>query len=77
MIFTGMIPLTWLARGLMKESYLAQVLAKTSFMGMHMAQTIAAAPTEIEHRYSKIIDLYQRSNNEDARKELEELCAIY
>jgi len=48
MVVTGMIPLKWIARGLIKENYFAQLAAKTSFMGMHMAQTISAAPPEIE-----------------------------
>ncbi len=77
MMVTGMTPLKWMARGLVKENYFAQLAAKTSFMGMHMAQTISAAPPEIEQRYSRILDLYQRSNDENARKQLEELCATY
>jgi hypothetical protein len=74
---TGMIPLKWIAQGLIKENYFSQLAAKTSFMGMHMAQTISAAPPEIEQKYVKIIDLYQKSNDENARKQLEELCATY
>jgi hypothetical protein len=77
MMVTGMIPLKWIARGLIKENYFSQLAAKTSFMGMHMAQTISAAPPEIEQKYVKIIDLYQKSNDENARKQLEELCATY
>ena len=75
MMATGMIPLKWIAQGLIKENYFAQLLAKTSFMGMHMAQTIAAAPPEFRNRYDRIIDLYTNSNREDKRSELEELCA--
>lgn len=75
LMVTGMIPLKWIARGLIKESYFAQLAAKTSFMGMHMAQTISAAPPEIKQQYDKMIDLYQKSNDEKARKQLEELCA--
>ena len=77
MMVTGMIPLKWIARGLTKENYFAQLAAKTRFMGMHMAQTISAAPHEIEQQHDKIIDLYQKSNDENARKQLEELCANY
>lgn len=77
MMVTGMIPLKWIARGLIKESYFAQLAAKTSFMGMHMAQTISAAQPEIVQQHDKIIDLYQKSNDENARKQLEELCATY
>lgn len=77
MVVTGMIPLKWIALGLIKENYFAQLAAKTSFMGMHMAQTISAAPPEIERQYSRVFDLYQRSNDENARKQLEELCATY
>ena len=74
---TGMIPLKWIAQGLIKENYLAQLAAKTSFMGVHMAQTISAAPPEIEQQHDKIINLYQKSNDENVRKQLEELCATY
>lgn len=74
---TGMIPLKLIAQGLIKENYFAQLAAKTSFMSIHMAQTISAAPSEIVQKHDKIIDLYQKSNNEDARKQLEELCATY
>ncbi|MBW2324248.1 MAG: hypothetical protein JRF41_12170 [Deltaproteobacteria bacterium] len=75
---TGMLPLKWIARGLIKENYFAQLAAKnTRFMGMHMAQTILAAPFDIKERYDKLFDLYQRSNDENARKQLEEMCAIY
>jgi hypothetical protein len=77
MMFTGMIPLKWIARGLIKQNYLAQLAAKTSFMGVHMAQTISAAPSEIEQKYDMIINLYQKSNDENARKQLEELCVSY
>ena len=77
MMVTGMIPLKWIARGLIKENYFAQLAAKKSFMGVHMAQTISAAPPEIEQKHDKIIDLYQKSNDENARKQLEELCATY
>ncbi len=77
MMATGMIPLKWIAQGLTKENYLAQLAAKTSFMGVHMAQTISAAPPEIEQQHDKIINLYQKSNDENARKQLEELCATY
>jgi len=77
MMVTLMIPLNWIARGLIKESYFAQSIAKTSFMGMHMAQTISAAPPEIEQQYSKILDLYQRSNDENARKQLVEMCETH
>lgn len=76
-MFTGMVPLKWIAKGLNKENYFAQVLAKTSFMGVHMAQTISAAPPEIVKQNDELIDLYQRSNDENARKQLEELCATY
>ena len=72
---TGMIPLKWIAHGLLKEKYFAQLLAKTSFMGMHIAQTITAAPPEIRNKYDKIYDLYTNSNREEKRRELEELCA--
>lgn len=72
---TGMIPLKWIAQGLLKEKYFAQLLAKSSFMGMHMAQTIPAAPPEISNKYDRIYDLYTNSNKEEKRKELEELCA--
>jgi hypothetical protein len=77
MMLTGMIPLKWIARGLIKESYFAQWAAKTSFMGMHIAQTISAAPPEIEQLNERLIDLYQRSNDENARKQLENLCSTY
>jgi hypothetical protein len=77
MMVTGMIPLKWIARGLIKENCFAQLAAKTSFMGMHMAQTISAAPPEIEQKHDKLYHLYQKSNDENARKQLEELCATY
>ncbi|MBW1796214.1 MAG: hypothetical protein JRI94_11975 [Deltaproteobacteria bacterium] len=77
MMVTGMIPLKWIARGLIRKNYFAQLAAKTSFMGMHMSQTISAAPPDIEQQYSKIFDLYQKSNDENARNQLEELCATY
>ena len=75
LMVTGMIPLKWIARGLIKENYFAQLAAKTSFMGMHMAQTISAAPPEIKQQYDKMFDLYKKSNDEEARKQLEEMCA--
>lgn len=75
MITTGMIPLQWIARGLLKENYFAQLLAKTSFMGMLIAQTISAAPAEAINKYDKIYSLYMNSNKEEKRRELEELCA--
>ena len=75
MMAAGMIPLKWIARGLTKENYFAQLLAKTSFMGMHITQTISAAPPEIRNKYDRIYDLYMNSNREDKRRELEELCA--
>jgi len=74
---TSMIPLKWIARSLIKENYFAQLIAKTSFMGGHIAQTICAAPPEILNRYDKIYDLYNNSNREDKRRELEKLCAIH
>lgn len=74
-MITGMMPLKWLAHGLLTENYFAQLLAKSSFMGMHIAQTIAAAPPEIRNKYDRIYDLYANSNREEKRKELEELCA--
>jgi len=77
MMVSGMIPLKWIARGLIKENYFAQLAAITSFMGVHMAQTISAAPSEIEQKHDKIIDLYQKSNDKNARKQLEEMCANY
>ena len=76
-IVTGMIPLKWIARGLIKENYFVQLFAKKRFMGMHIAQTISAAPPEIEQLYDKIFDLYQKSNDENARKQLEEMCATH
>ena len=75
MMTTGMIPLVWIANGLLKENYFAQLIAKSSFMGMHIAQTISAAPPEIRNEYDRIYDLYTHSNREDKRRELEELCS--
>lgn len=75
MMITGMIPLQWIALGLLKENYFAQLLAKTSFMGIFMAQTILAAPETARNKYDKIYDLYKNSNNEEKRRELEYLCA--
>lgn len=74
-MITGMIPLQWIARGLLNENYFAQLIAKTSFMGMLMAQTIPAAPAAARNKYDKIYDLYMNSNKEEKRRELEELCA--
>jgi hypothetical protein len=75
MMITGMIPLQWIARGLLKENYFAQLLAKTSFMGILMAQTISASPATARNKYDKIYDLYMNSNKEEKRRELEHLCA--
>lgn len=75
MMITGMIPLQWIALGLLKENYFAQLVAKTSFMGIFMAQTILAAPAAARNKYDKIYDLYKNSNNEEKRRELEHLCA--
>ena len=77
MVVTGMIVLKWIARGLIKESILAQWAAKTSFMGVLTTQTMSAAPPDIEQQHDKIIDLYMKSNDENARKQLEELCSTY
>lgn len=76
-MFTGMVPLKWIARGIIKENYFVQLFSKKEFMGMHIAQTISAAPPEIEQQYDKLFDLYQRSNDENARKQLEKLCETY
>jgi len=75
MMVTGMIPLQWIARGILNENYFAQLFAKTSFMSMLIAQTIAAAPAESRNKYDKIYDLYMNSNKEESRRELEDLCA--
>jgi len=75
MIITGMFPLKWIAQGLINARYFAQLLAKSPFMGMHIAQTITAAPPEIRNKYDRLYDLYTNSNKEEKRKELEELCA--
>lgn len=70
MMTTGMIPLVWIANGLLKENYFAQLIAKSSFIGIHIAQTIGAAPPEIKNKYDRIYDLYMHSNREDKRMEL-------
>lgn len=74
-MITLMVPLKWIARGLLRESYFAQLIAKSSFMGAHIAGTIAAAPPEITRQHDRLIELYQGSNDESTRKELEQLCA--
>jgi hypothetical protein len=75
LMITGMIPLKWIARGLLNENYFAQLIAKSSFMGAHIAQTISAAPLEVRNKYDTIYDLYWKSNIEENRRKLEELCA--
>ncbi|MBI2993010.1 MAG: hypothetical protein HYY48_02395 [Gammaproteobacteria bacterium] len=75
LMITLMVPLKWIARGLLRENYFAQLIAKSSFMGAHIAGTIAAAPPEITRQYDRLIGLYQGSNDEKTRKELEQLCA--
>ena len=77
MVVTGMIPLKWVARGLTKESTFAQWAAKTPVMSVLITQTMSAAPPDIEKQHDKIIDLYMKSNDENARKQLEELCSTY
>jgi len=74
-MITLMVPLKWIARGLLRENYFAQVVAKSSFMGVHMAGTIAAAPPEINSLYDQIFKLYRDSNDQRTREELEQLCA--
>lgn len=74
-MLTLMVPLKWIARGLLRESYFSQLIAKSSFMGARIAGTIAAAPPEITRQHDRLIELYQGSNDESTRKELEQLCA--
>ncbi len=71
----GMAPLKLLAHGLLKENIWAQTLATKGFMGAYLVYTMAATPTEFEQLFEKINDLHDRSNDESARKELEELCS--
>lgn len=74
-MITFMVPLKWIARGLLRESYFAQVLARSSFMGAHISATMAATPPEITRQHDRLVELYQRSNDESTRSELEQLCA--
>ncbi len=76
MIVTAMIPLKWIAQCLVRENFFAQFFAKSSLMSLYMTQTLSAAPSEIDQKYTRIFGLYKESNDENARKELEELCAI-
>jgi hypothetical protein len=69
-----MFPLIWLAKGLQSENYFAQLLAKAPYMGVHLTQTIAAAPQSIVREWDRVFDLYLNSNNDSSRQELEELA---
>lgn len=74
LMILGMVPLKWIAGGLLKDNYFAQLIAKSSFMGVEIAQTISAAPRETRERYERIYELYLNSNSEVERRELEKFC---
>jgi hypothetical protein len=76
LMVTGMLPLRWIATGVIDEKYFVQGFLKTHYMGGYIVKSINAAPPFIQKNYDELFELYMDSNSEESRKKLEDLCAI-